>query len=111
VSETVIVHQAYRFGLDPSPCVERALARHAGAARFAFNWGLGLVRACLAQRDAERSFGVGEESLTAVPRTLFELRRRWNRAKRDAAPWWAECSKEAYNSGLDALARALRGLL
>jgi len=43
-----------------------------------------------------------------VPWTLAELRREWNRAKHDVAPWWAENSKEAYNSGLDALARALK---
>jgi putative transposase len=109
VGGSAVVVQAYRFGLDPSPGAERALARHAGAARFAFNWGLALVRACLAQRDAERSYGVAEQSLTPVPWTLFELRRRWNQAKDQAAPWWAECSKEAYNSGLDALARGLRG--
>jgi hypothetical protein len=109
VSETVIVYQAYRFGLDPTPAVERDLARHAGAARFAFNWGLALVRACLAQRDAERTYGVAEEGLTPVPWTLFDLRRRWNRVKDHMAPWWPACSKEAYNSGLDALARALRG--
>jgi putative transposase len=36
------------------------------------------------------------------------LRREWNRAKHQVAPWWPENSKEAYNSGLDALARALR---
>jgi putative transposase len=42
-----------------------------------------------------------------VPWTLAELRWEWNRAKHDVAPWWAENSKEAYNSGLDALARAL----
>jgi putative transposase len=44
-----------------------------------------------------------------VPWTLFDLRRRWNRVKDQMAPWWPACSKEAYNSGLDALARALRG--
>lgn len=27
--------------------------------------------------------------------------------KDEAAPWWAENSKESYNSGLDALARGL----
>jgi putative transposase len=43
-----------------------------------------------------------------VPWTLPELRREWNRAKHDVAPWWSENSKEAYNSGLDALARALK---
>ena len=37
--------------------------------------------------------------------------RRGNKAKAEVAPWWAECSKEAYSSGLDALARALKGFL
>jgi putative transposase len=36
----VRVRQAYRFALDPSPAQERALRSHAGAARFAWNWGL-----------------------------------------------------------------------
>jgi hypothetical protein len=43
-----------------------------------------------------------------VPWTLAELRREWNRAKHQVAPWWPDNSKEAYNSGLDALARALK---
>lgn len=44
----------------------------------------------------------------AVSWTLPALRRAWNAAKQDVAPWWAECSKEAYNTGLDALSRALK---
>jgi putative transposase len=43
-----------------------------------------------------------------VPWSLFELRREWNRAKDEVAPWWPENSKEAYSSGLDGLARALQ---
>jgi transposase len=43
-----------------------------------------------------------------VPWTLFELRRAWNRAKHEVAPWWAQNSKEAYSSGLNGLARALK---
>ena len=43
-----------------------------------------------------------------MPWTLSELRRAWNRAKREVAPWWAQNSKEAYSSGLDGLARALK---
>lgn len=108
MSQAVIVNQAYRFGLDPTPTQDRDLARHCGAARLAYNWGLALVKACLAQRDAEKSYGVAEGLLTPVPWSLFELRKRWNQAKAEIAPWWRECSKEAYNSGLDALARALR---
>jgi len=36
----VKVTRAYRFALDPSRAKERALRSHAGAARFAWNWGL-----------------------------------------------------------------------
>jgi hypothetical protein len=43
-----------------------------------------------------------------VPWTLPALRREWNHAKHQAAPWWADNSKEAYSSGLDGLARALK---
>jgi putative transposase len=39
---------------------------------------------------------------------LPALRGWWNQNKRQIAPWWAENSKEAYNSGLDALTRGLR---
>jgi putative transposase len=94
------VPQAYRFALDPAQRQQGSLASHTGAARFAYNWGLELVTARLDQRKA------GEH--VQVPWTLPELRREWNRAKHDVAPWWAENSKEAYNSGLDALARALK---
>jgi IS605 OrfB family transposase len=43
-----------------------------------------------------------------LPLTLYDLQREWNRAKHQVAPWWPENSKEAYKSGLDALARALK---
>jgi putative transposase len=94
------VTQAYRFALDPTETQRRALASHCGAARHAYNWGLRLVEERLEQRRA------GEE--IEVPWSLAELRREWNRAKQQVAPWWAENSKEAYSSGLDGLARALK---
>jgi putative transposase len=53
---------------------------------------------------AERA--AGED--VRVPWTLAALRREWNRAKHQAAPWWADNSKECYSSGLDALARGLK---
>jgi putative transposase len=94
------VTQAYRFALDPTPRQRRALASHCGAARVTYNWGLRLVEARLQQRRA------GED--VEVPWTLPALRREWNRAKGQVAPWWTENSKEAYSSGLDGLARALK---
>ncbi|WP_326637818.1 IS607 family element RNA-guided endonuclease TnpB [Streptosporangium sp. NBC_01755] len=102
------VQQAYRYALDPAPAQAGALFSHGGAARFAFNWALGLVKAALSQREAEKTYGVPTELLTEVPWSLYELRKLWNAAKDTVAPWWAENSKEAYNSGLEALARALR---
>jgi putative transposase len=115
----VLVHQAYRFELDPSSRVADGLSSHTGASRFAFNWGLGLVKERLALRDQVR-FACYKELLCdeetealvktiVVPWTLAALRKEWNRVKGEVAPWWSENSKEAYNSGLDALARALEG--
>jgi IS605 OrfB family transposase len=100
--------QAYRYALDPTPGQERALLAHAGAARVAFNWALGRVKAVMDQRNAERSYGVAEPDLTpSIGWSLPALRRAWNAAKGEVAPWWAENSKETYNTGLDNLARAL----
>jgi putative transposase len=93
------VTQAYRFALDPTPRQRRALASHCGAARVAHNWGLALVKTRLGQHQSD--------PLVQVPWSLPDLRWEWNRAKHEVAPWWAENSKEAYNSGLDGLAKAL----
>ena len=115
----MLVHQAYRFELGPNDHVRSKLASHAGAARFAYNWGLGVVSSHLAARRvlavlAVRSGAGWREAedwadglLGPLPWSLPALRRAWNRAKAEVAPWWAENSKEAYNSGLDALARGL----
>ncbi|MFI2649237.1 IS607 family element RNA-guided endonuclease TnpB [Micromonospora fulviviridis] len=101
--------QAYRFALDLTPGQERAVLAHAGAARVAHNWALRRVKAVSDQRAAERSYGVPDDQLTpAVSWSLPALRKVWNAAKRDVAPWWRECSKEAFNTGLDALARGLK---
>jgi putative transposase len=84
------------------------LESHCGAARFAFNHMLGVVKANLDQRAAERSYGIAESDLTPLQGwSLAQLRKTWNRHKSVVAPWWETNSKEAYNSGLDGLARAL----
>ncbi|MDA8269636.1 MAG: IS607 family element RNA-guided endonuclease TnpB [Actinomycetota bacterium] len=115
----MLVTQAYRFELDPNDKCRSKLASHAGAARFAYNWGVSLVSDHLAARRALVVLaiwqGAGREDaecwadglLGPLPWTLPALRRAWNQAKVAVAPWWAENSKEAYNSGLDALARGL----
>jgi putative transposase len=115
------VVQAYRFELDPSNVTRSALVSHAGAARFAFNWGRRLIEEKLAGRRVlevlalRQGAPAGEarqwaaEQVGPVPWTLAALRREWNQTKGEVAPWWRANSKEAYNSGFDALARALKG--
>ena len=103
------VAQGYRFALEPTASQVSMLESHCGAARFAFNHMLGVVKANLDQRSAERSYGLAEEELTPSQGwSLAKLRKTWNQHKNEVAPWWEANSKEAYNSGLDALARALQ---
>ncbi|MEV0083729.1 IS607 family element RNA-guided endonuclease TnpB [Saccharopolyspora sp. NPDC050642] len=103
------VHQAYRYALDLTPRQERAVLSHCGAARVAYNWALARVKANLDQRTAERTYSIGEDDLTPSPDwSLAGLRRMWNAAKDEVAPWWQENSKESYNTGLDGLARGLK---
>jgi putative transposase len=102
------VIRSFLFALDPTPAQEQAFRSHCGAQRFAFNFGLALVRANREQRAAERSYGIPEPELTpAVSWSAYGLRRAWNAAKPQVAPWWAVNSKEAYSSGLANLAAAL----
>ena len=112
--------QAFRFELDPNNEARSALASHAGAARFAFNWGLAFIKNRLDARRVLEALAVRQGASTAeaavwaaglagpVPWSLPALRREWNQAKDQVAPWWATNSKEAYNAGLDALARSLK---
>ena len=95
-----MVLEAVKVALDPSPVQERLLLSHAGAARFAFNAGLAHVKDAL-------DVGVKPEW------SFYSLVRWWNANKdalavdADGAPWWRENSKEAANTGLDALAKGL----
>jgi len=102
------VIRAFLFALDPTDAQAEAFRSHCGAQRFAYNWGLALVRANLDQRAAERSYGIGEDQLTPpVSFSGYSLRRAWNEAKDVRAPWWAQNSKKAYSCGLANLAATL----
>lgn len=54
----------FRFTLDVNVAQHQQLLAHAGAARLAYNHHLARVKANLAQRAAERSYGIAEADLT-----------------------------------------------
>jgi putative transposase len=91
----VKVTQAYRFALEPTPNQERRLRSHAGAARFAWNWGLAKC----------------QESYAAEGRwySAADLHKLWNAQKKinPALAWWSENSKCAYQEAFRDLDRAL----
>jgi putative transposase len=95
----VRVTQAYRFALEPTPAQERALRSHAGAARFAWNWGLAK---CKDRYEAE------DKWYSAV-----DLHKLWNAEKKadPALAWWGENSKCAYQEAFRDLDRALRDFI
>jgi putative transposase len=92
----VMIRQAYRFALDPSQAQERMLRSHAGAARFAWNWGLAK---CAERYEAEGKWY-----------SAIDLHGLWNAAKKadPALAWWGENSKCAYQEAFRDLDRALR---
>jgi putative transposase len=93
---------AAKFEVEwPGDEQRRALVRsHFGARRFAFNWGLAQVKADLNAKTLDPAH-------ESVDWNLKSLRKVWNRAKNEVAPWWANNSKECYSSGLADLAQAL----
>ncbi|MBB3604667.1 putative transposase [Mycolicibacterium sp. BK556] len=67
-------HTTFKFCLDPTAEQEAALARHAGAARFAYNQCLRLVKCALDKRNVDASVD--------VPWTAFDLINLFNRWKK-----------------------------
>lgn len=73
---------------------------HFGARRFAYNWALSQVKADMDAKSINPSHA-------SIPWSLQALRKSWNRAKDEVAPWWATNSKEAYSSGIADFVNAL----
>src|SRR4029453_5255201 len=57
------------------------IQQHFGARRFAYNWAVAEVKANLDARAAD-------PSVPALAWTLPTLRKAWNQAKSEVAPWW-----------------------
>ena len=91
----VKVTQAYRFALEPTPNLERRLRSHAGAARFAWNWGLA---------KCQESYAAGGRWYSAA-----DLHKLWNAQKKTdpTLAWWRQNSKCVYQEAFRDLDRAL----
>jgi putative transposase len=89
--------------LVPSPEQTARFRRDDGARRFACNW---------AVAEIARSFGEGGQAgqYDHAVWSHYALRKRWNGVKPDIAPWWAECSKEAFSNGIADAVAALKKL-
>jgi putative transposase len=95
--------RGWRFEVEmTTPAQESVIAQHFGARRFAYNWALAQVKANLDARAAD-------PSVPPLLWTLPTLRKAWNQAKAEVAPWWPSCSKEAYGSGIADLVSGLHG--
>jgi putative transposase len=82
--------QGYRVELAPTLEQRARLGRHAGLSRVVENFCLEKVKAALAQREAEKTYGVPDKDLTPVPWSAPALERLWRLEHRDRHPWFTE---------------------
>ena len=78
----VVITRAYRYELDPNDVQRTSFAKHAGAARFAWNW-------ALARRIAMFAASAGPERFSDA----MKDHRAWNAEKRTKMPWALDVSK------------------
>ena len=88
------IKRAYKVELDLNNKQRTACLRHAGAVRFAYNWGL---------RRKITAYEESSQTLTAI-----ELHRELNVLKQTAFPWLYEVSKCAPQEALRDLDRAFQ---
>ncbi|MGO0122447.1 RNA-guided endonuclease InsQ/TnpB family protein [Desulfothermobacter acidiphilus] len=88
------IRRAYRYELDPNTEQRILLAKHAGAVRFAYNWGLARWKKIYENEG---------RSTNAV-----ELHRELNRLKKTDFPWMYEVSKWAPQEALRDLEKAFK---
>ncbi|MGY5853333.1 MAG: RNA-guided endonuclease TnpB family protein [Candidatus Thorarchaeota archaeon] len=93
----MLVHRAYRYELDPNNSQRSSLQRHAGVARFTYNWGLEQRIKIFKERHGKDRFTDAMKQhklLTSLKETQF--------------PWMYQCSKCAPQEALRDLHRAFQ---
>ena len=94
------VQQAFRYEVDPTAGQRVVLAKHAGTARFAWNWGL-------AERIRRYQANEGRARFVSA----IEQHRELNARKAVDFPWMYEVSKCAPQEALRNLHRAFRSFV
>lgn len=78
------VQLAFRFALSPTPRQERMFLSHAGAARFAYNWGVERISEARTAYAEAKQAGLPKDQLPKIP-DHFTLCTMWT-AHKDATP-------------------------
>lgn len=86
------VQRGYQTELNPSNIQRTLFLKNAGAARWAYNWGLSQKKLAM-------------DSKTKIPNNI-ELHRRLNELKQTEIPWAYECSKCSFQESLRNLDKA-----
>ena len=96
------IARGFRFEVEPtSPEQPERIAQAFGGRRVAYNWALAQIKANLDARAAD-------PAIAPLAWDFYQLRKQWNQAKHQVAPWWRCSSKEVCASGIADLAQALR---
>lgn len=105
--------RAFKFALDPTPAQSEALSRHAGAARWAFNYALGmkitaheewraqvaaLVEQGVPEDEARKKVKVPVPTKPAVQKTLNRVKGDSRKGIDGVCPWWHEVNSYAFQS-------------
>ncbi len=93
----MLVYKAYRYELDPNNRQKSSLRRHAGVARYTYNWGL-------EHRIIRYKVNRGAARFTDA----MKQHKLLNSLKKTQFPWMYECSKCAPQEALKDLDRAFR---
>ncbi|CAH0274207.1 hypothetical protein SRABI118_03577 [Massilia sp. Bi118] len=90
---------AHQIALDPNDRQATYLARAAGTARFAHNWGLA---------EWQRQYAAHEADPSQPRPSQLSLRRQLNAIKREAFPWMLEVTKNAPQMAIIQLGEAFK---
>ena len=120
------VLRAFKFTLDPTPAQAEALARHAGAARWAFNHALAakvaaherwrtevaaLVAHGVPEAEARKRTRVPVPTHPAIKKALNQVKGDSRKGVDGVCPWWHEVSTYCFQSAFDDADRAWRNWL